>query len=434
MSLIQTMMSGLRAVGGNRMRSLLTSLGILIGVCALIVTVGIGTGARASIGKGLTRLGTNIIAVTPGTVSVNGVSQGLGVRTTLTSADVRALSDPSVAPDVMAVSPLVIRGGLVMSSGAHTWTSTALGTTPSFLVTAARQIDEGEFFSDADVRSYAHVAVLGRITASNLFPHGDALGSYVRIQTVPFRVVGILTVVGASGQFNPDDAAVVPITTAQATFLYPTSSVPVRLGQAGPVTLGSQTAGLNNMLTSVQRILVSATSRETIDAARQEVTNLLLKTHGITDPSQADFLTSTQEQILDTLDSTSATLTLLLAGVAGVSLLVGGIGVMNIMLVSVTERTGEIGLRKALGATRTDILRQFLIEAASLSAGGGVLGVALGGVSTYALTHYANMTVNFLPAVALIGLIIAVCIGVVFGVLPALRAARLAPIEALRAA
>jgi putative ABC transport system permease protein len=184
----------------------------------------------------------------------------------------------------------------------------------------------------------------------------------------------------------------------------------------------------------VQRILVSATSRETIDAARQEVTNLLLKTHGITDPTQADFLTSTQEQILDTLDSTSATLTLLLAGVAGVSLLVGGIGVMNIMLVSVTERVGEIGLRKALGATRTDILRQFLIEAASLSAGGGVLGVALGAVSTYALTHNANMTVNFLPGVAFIGLIIAVCIGVVFGVLPALRAARLAPIEALRAA
>src|ERR1700752_4120143 len=221
MLLIQTMISGLRPVSGNRMRSLLTSLGILIGVCALIVTVGIGTGARASIGKGLTRLGTNIIAVTPGTVTVNGVRQGLGVRTTLPWADVRALSDPSVAPDVMAVAPLVSRGGLVMSSGATTWTSTALGTTPSFLITAARFMDAGEFFSDADVRSYAHVAVLGRITANNLFPGGDAVGNYIRIQTVPFRVVGVLTVVGASGQFNPDDEAIVPITTAQATFLYP---------------------------------------------------------------------------------------------------------------------------------------------------------------------------------------------------------------------
>jgi putative ABC transport system permease protein len=434
MTLLQTMISGLRAVGGNRMRSLLTSLGILIGVCALIVTVGIGTGARSSIGKGLTRLGTNIIAVTPGTVTVNGVRQGLGVRTTLTMADVHALSDPSVAPDVMAVAPLLTRSGVVMTAGSQTWTSSALGTTPAFLVTAARYLDEGSFFTDADVRSSAHVAVIGRTTATNLFPGGDALGSYMRIQAVPFRVIGILTVVGASGQFNPDDFATVPITTAQHTFPAPTSTVPVRLGAAAPVTVGSVTPGMNNMLTGVQRILVSATSRETIDAARQEVSALLLHTHGISDPSQADFLTTTQEQILNTLDSTSATLTLLLAGVAGISLLVGGIGVMNIMLVSVTERIGEIGLRKALGATRGDILRQFLIEAASLSAGGGVLGVALGAVSTFVLTSYMGLVVVFLPAVAAIGVIIAAVIGVVFGVLPALRAARLAPIEALRAA
>jgi putative ABC transport system permease protein len=434
MTLIQTMISGLRAVAGNRMRSLLTSLGILIGVCALIVTVGIGTGARSSIGKGLTRLGTNIIAVTPGTVSVNGVRQGLGVRTTLTMEDVRAIGDPTVAPDVMAVAPLISRSNVVMTADAQTWTSSVLGTTPSFLVTAARYIDTGNFFTDADVRTSAHVAVLGRITAQNLFPGGDAVGGYIRIQTVPFRVVGILQVVGASGQFNPDDQAYVPITTAQGSFLAPTSPVPVRLGSAAPVTLGSQTAGMNKMLTGVQRILVSATSRETIDAARQEINDLLLQTHGITDPSQADFLTTTQEQILNTLDATGTTLTLLLAGVAGVSLLVGGIGVMNIMLVSVTERIGEIGLRKALGATRTDIMRQFLIEAASLSAGGGVLGVALGGLSTLALSHYTSMAVVFLPPVAAIGVLIAAVIGVVFGVLPALRAARLAPIEALRAA
>jgi putative ABC transport system permease protein len=372
--------------------------------------------------------------VTPGTVTVNGVRQGLGVRTTLTMADVHALSDPSVAPDVMAVAPLLTRSGVVMTAGSQTWTSSALGTTPAFLVTAARYLDEGSFFTDADVRSSAHVAVIGRTTATNLFPGGDALGSYMRIQAVPFRVIGILTVVGASGQFNPDDFATVPITTAQHTFPAPTSTVPVRLGAAAPVTVGSVTPGMNNMLTGVQRILVSATSRETIDAARQEVSALLLHTHGISDPSQADFLTTTQEQILNTLDSTSATLTLLLAGVAGISLLVGGIGVMNIMLVSVTERIGEIGLRKALGATRGDILRQFLIEAASLSAGGGVLGVALGAVSTFVLTSYMGLVVVFLPAVAAIGVIIAAVIGVVFGVLPALRAARLAPIEALRAA
>jgi putative ABC transport system permease protein len=434
MTLVQTMVSGLRAVSGNRMRSLLTSLGILIGVCALIVTVGIGTGARASIGKGLTRLGTNIIAVTPGTVTVNGVRQGLGVRTTLTWADVHALSDPNVAPDVLAVAPLISRGNVVMTAGSQTWTTSVLGTTPSFLVTAARFVDTGDFFTEADVKGSAHVAVLGRHTADSLFPGGNAVGNYIRIQTIPFRIVGILQVVGATGQFNPDDEAIVPISTAQESFLYPTSSVPVRLGAAAPVTVGSVTAGMNNMLTSVQRILVSATSRETIDAARQEVINLLDQTHGITDPSQPDFLTTTQEQILNTLDSTSATLTLLLAGVAGVSLLVGGIGVMNIMLVSVTERIAEIGLRKALGATRGDILRQFLIEAASLSAMGGILGVILGALSTFLLTHFTSLAVVFLPAVAFIGVMIAAVIGVVFGVLPALRAARLAPIEALRAA
>ncbi|HEX3607210.1 MAG TPA: ABC transporter permease [Candidatus Dormibacteraeota bacterium] len=434
MTLLQTIVSGLRAVGGNRMRSLLTSLGILIGVCALIVTVGIGTGARASIGKGLTRLGTNLIAVTPGTVTVNGVRQGLGVRTTLTMADVKALSDPTVAPDVLAVSPLVSRSGLVMTAGSTTWTSTALGTSPAFLTTAARFLDSGSFFTDADMRTSAHVVVLGSTTARNLFGAADPVGSYIRIQTVPFRVVGILQVVGATGTQNPDDVAIVPLTTAQENFLAPVSTVPVRLGQAGPLTVGSATAGLNKMLTAVQRILVSATSRETIDAARQEVTQVLLNTHGMSDPSEADFITTTQEQILNTLDTTSSTLTLLLAGVAGVSLLVGGIGVMNIMLVSVTERIGEIGLRKALGATRSDILRQFLIEAASLSAGGGILGVVLGGLSAYLLSTFTTLAVVFLPAVAAIGVIIAAVIGVAFGVLPALRAARLAPIQALRAA
>ncbi len=434
MSLLQTAVSGLRAVAGNRMRSLLTSLGILIGVGALIVTVGIGTGARASIGKGLTRLGTNLIAVTPGTVTVNNVRQGLGARTTLTMEDVRALSDPAVAPDVLAVSPLVTRGGVVMSAGPETWTSSVLGTTPAFLVTAARFIDSGGFLTEADVRTRAHGVVLGRTTATNLFHGDDPVGQFIRIQAVPFQVVGVLSVVGATGTQNPDDQAIVPITTAQQTFLAPNSSVPVRLGAASPITVGSVTAGNNNMLTSVQRILVSATSRETIDAARTEVIDLLLHTHNIADPSQADFITTTQEQILNTLDSTSSTLTLLLAGVAGVSLLVGGIGVMNIMLVSVTERIGEIGLRKALGATRSDILRQFLIEAACLSAGGGVLGVGLGGLSSVVLTSYLNLAVVFLPAVAGIGVMIAAAIGVVFGVLPALRAARMPPIEALRAA
>jgi putative ABC transport system permease protein len=185
-------------------------------------------------------------------------------------------------------------------------------------------------------------------------------------------------------------------------------------------------------LTTVQRILLSASSRDTIDTAFQEVNNLLMMTHRVSDPTQADFTITTQQSILDALDSTSTALTLLLAGVAGISLLVGGIGVMNIMLVSVTERVAEIGLRKAVGATRNDILRQFLIEAATLGAAGGVLGVGLGAVTTIVLNHYTPLLTVFAPAAAIAALVIASGIGLVFGVFPAVRAARLTPIDALR--
>jgi putative ABC transport system permease protein len=225
---------------------------------------------------------------------------------------------------------------------------------------------------------------------------------------VPFRVVGVLGPRGAQGLYNPDDVAVVPLTTAQAQL----------------ISGGS--------LTTVQRILLSATSRDTIDMASEEVSTLLMMTHRITNPDQADFTITTQQSILDALDSTSTALTLLLAGVAGISLLVGGIGVMNIMLVSVTERVAEIGLRKAVGATRNDILRQFLIEAASLGAAGGLLGVLLGLVSTILINHYTSLLTVFAPAAAVVALMIASGIGLVFGVFPAVRAARLTPIDALR--
>jgi putative ABC transport system permease protein len=409
-SLFQTVLSGLSAVASHRMRSLLTSLGILIGVGAVIITVGIGLGTRSTIAARISRLGTNLITVTPGSVTSGGVRTGLGNATTLTMDDAAALADPSVAPDVQAVAPVVSRSGVPMTAGAQTWTTSVSGSSSGWLVTNARDMQSGSFLTDADVQSHAQVAVLGPTTALNLFPNGGAVGGLVDIQHVPFRVIGILTPKGAQGLFNPDDLAVVPITTAQSEL----------------ISGGS--------LTSVQRILISASSRDAIGPATEEVTNLLMRTHGIADPSQADFTVTTQESILATLDATSTALTLLLAGVAGISLLVGGIGVMNIMLVSVTERIAEIGLRKAVGATRGDILRQFLIEAAALSAAGGVLGICLGMTSTFLLNRFTSLLTVFSPPAAFTALLIAAGIGLVFGVFPAVRAARLAPIEALRAA
>jgi putative ABC transport system permease protein len=410
MSLFQTLATGFRSVSAQRLRSLLTALGILIGVAAVILTVGIGLGARQYVTNRITALGTNLITVVPGSVTgAGGVRQGLGVASTLTVSDAEALEDHSVAPDVIAVAPVVQRVA-PMVAGSQNWTTSVAGSTPGWLVANNRTVTSGTFFTDADVSAHAHDAVLGATTAQKLFGNRNPIGQVVAIQHVPFQVIGILSVVGGQGFNNPDDQVVVPLTTAQSELI------------AG----GS--------LTTVQRILASAPTREAIGAAYEEVDNLLLQTHHTGSPSAADFQITTQETILSTADALTGALTLLLAGVAGISLLVGGIGVMNIMLVSVTERISEIGLRKALGARRGDILRQFLIEAATLSAFGGLLGVLVGLVCTILLSNLTPMTALFSPAAAVGGVIIAAAIGVGFGVFPAMRAARLAPIEALRAA
>jgi putative ABC transport system permease protein len=409
-SFLQTLATGFRSVSGQRMRSLLTALGILIGVAAVILTVGIGLGARQSITGRITALGTNLITVTPGsTTGAGGVRAGLGAASTLTVADAQALNDSSVAPDVIAVAPVVQRIAS-MVAGAQNWTAVASGSTPGWEVANNRTTTSGTFFTEADVAAHTHVAVLGATTAQKLFPNQDPIGKVVNIQHLPFKVIGVLNVVGGQGFTNPDDQAVVPLTTAQSQLI------------AG----GS--------LTTVQRILLSAPTRDQIGAAYQEVDNLLLQTHHMGNPSTADFSITTQETILSTVDSVTGALTLLLAGVAAISLLVGGIGVMNIMLVSVTERIAEIGLRKALGARRGDILRQFLFEAATLSAIGGLLGVAVGLLCTTLLSNLTPLTALFSPSAALAGVIIAAAIGVAFGVFPAMRAARMAPIEALRSA
>jgi putative ABC transport system permease protein len=260
----------------------------------------------------------------------------------------------------------------------------------------------GTFFNANDVATRTQVIVLGSTTAANL---GAGVGDIVLVRQIPFQVIGILASAGSQGFGNQDDLAVVPFTTAQD-----------ELFGGG-----------------VQRILLSATSASTIGSAYLEANQILLQTHHITNPSQADFTITTQTQVLSTAQAVTQTLTILLASVAAISLLVGGIGVMNIMLVSVTERTSEIGLRKALGATPFDLFRQFVIEAGMLTALGGLLGVATGLAVGYVVPRAANIAVHITPLPVLVAVGVAVAVGLVFGVYPALRAARLAPIEALRA-
>jgi putative ABC transport system permease protein len=402
-SLFHTIETGMRSLLGHRLRSVLTTLGILFGVAAVIATVGIGQASSDSVAARITSLGTNLLTVSSGTTFSGGVFGGSASANSLTMADVTGLQDRQNAPDIAAVAP-VSQGRASMVSASGNWNTTVNGSTAGWLVTNTRTMDSGSFITAHDVATRAQVIVLGSTTASNL---GAGIGDLVKVKQIPFEVIGVLAPAGSQGFGNQDDLAVVPITTAQDELF----------GGAG----------------TVQRILLSATSPGTIGSAYLEANQVLLQTHHITDASQTDFTITTQTQVLSTAQAVTQTLTILLASVAAISLLVGGIGVMNIMLVSVTERTSEIGLRKALGATPGDLFRQFVIEAGTLTAVGGLLGVGLGLAAGYIVPRAANIAVTITPLPVLLAVSVAVAVGLIFGVYPALRAARLAPIDALRA-
>jgi putative ABC transport system permease protein len=367
----------------------------------VIATVGIGQASSDSVTARITSLGTNLLTVTAGSTVSAGVFGGAGSANSLSMSDVQGLQDRESAPDIAAVAP-VSQGRATLVDGSTNWSTTVSGSTDGWLVTNTRTMGSGTFFNANDVATRTQVIVLGSTTAANL---GAGVGDIVLVRQIPFQVIGILASAGSQGFGNQDDLAVVPFTTAQD-----------ELFGGG-----------------VQRILLSATSASTIGSAYLEANQILLQTHHITNPSQADFTITTQTQVLSTAQAVTQTLTILLASVAAISLLVGGIGVMNIMLVSVTERTSEIGLRKALGATPFDLFRQFVIEAGMLTALGGLLGVATGLAVGYVVPRAANIAVHITPLPVLVAVGVAVAVGLVFGVYPALRAARLAPIEALRA-
>jgi putative ABC transport system permease protein len=409
---LETFRTGMNGVRSHRLRSALTVLGILIGIAAVILTVGLGEGAQAQVGSEITSLGTNLLTITPGSsTSSSGIRGGFGTASTLTQADATALGSGTVAPDIKAVAATT-SSTESLTAGSTNWTSTVVGSTPSWLTVRGRTLAQGRFIDNQDVTDHAAVAVLASTTASELFSRQDPVGQIVDVAGVPLTVVGVLTSTGASSSSsttsNQDDQVIVPMSTAAERIFGGTSR------------------------NSVGSILVQARSSSALPGAYQEADHELLALHHITTASNADFTITSEQSLLSTATSVDKTLTVLLGGVAGISLLVGGIGVMNIMLVSVTERIREIGLRKALGATPGLIRRQFLVEASVLGLAGGALGALLGIVGAVFLPGVVGDPITISPLATGVALLAALAIGVVFGVYPASRAAHLAPIDALR--
>ena len=406
MTWAETLRTAYDAIRTRRLRSALTMLGILIGIAAVMLTVGLGQGAQAQVASQINSLGSNLLIVSPGSsTSLSGVRGGFGSATTLTTADAAMLADPTVAPDIAAVAPSSSTNASLTANGTN-WTTSVVGTTPSWLAVRARSISVGRFFTAAELASAAPEVVLGQTTAEELFGVRDPVGQTVTIGSLPFTVIGELASAGSTTAGNQDDMAIVPATT-YATAVSPSTG------------------------TSVSTIYLEATGTSTLSAAYQEADNALLTSHGVTSAA-ADFTITSQQSIVATATSTAHTLTVLLGGIAAISLLVGGIGVMNIMLVSVTERIREIGLRKALGATPRVILRQFLTEASLLGFAGGLLGLALGVLGSRILPSIISQPVTVSPVAAGAALVISLVIGIVAGVYPASRASRLSPIDALR--
>jgi putative ABC transport system permease protein len=407
MSLLETIRTSLEAVRSHRLRSVLTMLGILIGIAAVILTVGLGQGAQAQVKAQIGKLGSNLLIVAPGSVtSSTGFRGGRGSSSTLTNADAAALASPVVAPDIAQVAA-TSTSSQSLTAGDANWTTTVVGTSPAWEHVRARTVSAGRFLTQDDLDQNRSLVVLGSDTATQLFGFRSPVGQTVTINGSTFTVIGVLTPIGATAGANEDDQAVIPATTF-ATRIAASAA-----------------------RSSVSSIYLEATSPSTLVLAYQEANALLLTRHAGT-TTTPDFTISSQQALLAAATSTDRTLTILLGGVAGISLLVGGIGVMNIMLVSVTERVREIGLRKALGATPSAIRRQFLVEASTLGLTGGVLGVGLAAVGAAVLPQFLNQPLPISLIAAVGAVAVALGIGVTAGVYPAGRAAQLAPIDALR--
>ncbi|HEV2283033.1 MAG TPA: ABC transporter permease [bacterium] len=392
-----------QALRRNATRSLLTMLGIIIGVGAVITSMAIGSGAQAAVLAQIESLGANLVVVIPGAVSQGGVNLGGGSRTTLKLGDATAIA--TEVPSVAAAAPSSQTNAQVVASGSN-WFTSIQGSTPSWTDVRNWSVASGRFFTQAEVDQEAKVAVLGSTVAQNLFPTGSPVGSTIVIKNVPFRVLGVMTSKGQSGfGRDQDDFVMVPITTLLDRL-------------TGQAWVGS--------------ILVSASTPEDVPGVIDATERLLRLRHHLTAAQPDDFSVRNIADIQQVRLATSQTQALLLAGIAVVSLVVGGIGIMNIMLVSVTERTREIGLRMAVGARGHDILMQFLVEALTLACLGGIIGIVMGVATAQGASVMAHWPTLISPMSIVLGFVSSLAVGVVFGYYPALRAAALDPIVALR--
>lgn len=404
-ALLQSTKSALRSLRANALRSLLTSLGIIIGVGAVIMMISISEGNTASINQHLSTLNPLQLTVRPGSATGTGnVRQGAGTQQSLTQSDANTLARVS---SVTAVSPIINIGSQIIA-GNQNWQTTVQGVYPSYQQIASWQLQEGNFITSDNQRGGQAVAVLGQTVVDNLFPVGvDPLGQQIRINNVPFTVSGVLAQKGVTGAgTNADDVVFVPLSTVQQR--------------------------LSGNRQYVNSIVLTANSNANIDNVQAQVQQVLMHLHHISNPALNDFTIQNEAQVLATVQSSNQSLTILLISVAAISLVIGGIGIMNIMLVSVTERTREIGIRIAIGARPHDVMTQFLIEAFVLSALGGLVGMILGPVGAILMAKANNFPFVLDPLSILLAFGVSACIGVVFGFYPARRAAQLDPIVALR--
>ncbi len=393
------------AMGANRMRTALTMLGMVIGVGSVVLMMAIGQGAQYAVAQTISTMGSNLYIVVSGSTSASGVRTGSGFGPTLTVADADAITE---LDDITHVAP-VHQGTQQLVYGAKNWSATIVGTTPSYLDARAWSIISGYAFSESDVRSATRVALVGKTVVENLFDKEDPVGKTIRIRQTPFTIIGVL---GAKGQNldgrDQDDTVIIPLTTAQRK------------------VFGVPFAG------SVRTIVLQASSAEAMPAVEKSVTALLRQRHRIREDADNDFYIRNLAAAADSAAETTRVMSLLLGAIASVSLLVGGIGIMNIMLVSVTERTREIGIRMAIGARQKDILTQFLLEAIMISIAGCLIGLILGIGGALLVNAITDMVIVISGGSVIVAFVVAAGVGVFFGFYPARKAAALDPIEALR--